>query len=189
MQVQTSCHSCGAPLTNKRNCDYCGTAVPKIQQMKGSSTAPADDSYLKERIREIENKYVELLTSRFTIFKNIPPDKLENAQESYAPKLYSDETVIAFHDSSFNGSAKSGFILTTKRLYFRNASARSNVVKIESIDKVTFTGKGFWGIPAALLHLNSGGEARVNVSAGMEVHNEALVNVLNDMVAFLKEYH
>lgn len=137
---------------------------------------------MKERIREIESKYMGALPPEFSLFQNIPPNKLENAQKSYAPKFDSDESVICLYDDTFRGSAKNGFILTTKRLYFKNMAERSNVVNIANIDKITFKG-GFTA--DAILHLSSGGEAKINLSTG----GEALANVLSETVVFLKEYY
>ena len=34
MKQQTTCSGCGANFTNTQNCDFCGTAVPRVEQPK-----------------------------------------------------------------------------------------------------------------------------------------------------------
>jgi hypothetical protein len=79
-------------------------------------------------------------------FHHAPPAKLHNATLSYAPGMGRDETFIFLYDDTLFGSAKDGFILTTKRLYYRNQTESPMVASLADIcdmtvDSGTFTGK------------------------------------------------
>jgi hypothetical protein len=67
------------------------------------------------------------------LFDAISPKKLKNATKSYAPQIGSDETIIALYDSTVFGSAKEGFLLTTKRLYSKDLLEKATEMSIEEI--------------------------------------------------------
>ncbi len=52
----------------------------------------------------------------------IPPRKLHNARAVHAAHLGPDETVAVLYDDTFFGSAKDGFLLTPRRLCWKNFS-------------------------------------------------------------------
>jgi hypothetical protein len=73
-------------------------------------------------------------------FDTIPPNKLENAINTYAGDLRnadSCEIIVCLYDDTTFGSAKDGFIMSTKRLYFRNDMSVINSVDIDDIVEIT----------------------------------------------------
>ena len=84
--------------------------------------------------------------TNFFVFEMIPPDKLNNAINSYAPIQSGEETVIFLYDDTMFGSAKDGFLLTTKRLYQKNMSENGSFVGIDSITDMKIKR----GLPAKL---------------------------------------
>ena len=79
--------------------------------------------------------------SKLFLLEQIPPDKLENAKQSYAPMMRDDETVIALYDDTVFGSAKDGFLLTTKRLYGKNITERASFLEVAEITHFSFERK------------------------------------------------
>ncbi|MCL2842964.1 MAG: hypothetical protein FWE28_05780 [Oscillospiraceae bacterium] len=83
----------------------------------GNDSATELSVSLERQITEIYDRERTELPDEFYAFDNIPSQKLENAKKSYAASLGSDEQVIFFYDDTVRGSAKTGFMLTSKYLY------------------------------------------------------------------------
>lgn len=104
-------------------CSGCGAAAERV--------APNIDE-LKNSVFEIF-KQAGYVIDNFYLFDHIPPKKLKNAAKSYASALGDDETVIFLYDDTVGGSAKNGFVLTTKRLYSKNDLEKGNSADVEDI--------------------------------------------------------
>jgi len=87
---------------------------------------------------DIKKKILEIVAQEggtpigLYLFENIPPKKLNNAIKAYASSLGGDETVIMLYDGTILGSAKEGFVLTSKRLY-SNAIGKVVIIDITDI--------------------------------------------------------
>jgi hypothetical protein len=99
---------------------------------------------------DIKRKITEIYTQEQTLtkqnidnlhfFDSVPKKKLQNAINTYAPELNnqnSDETIVWLYDDTVFGSAKDGFTLTTRRLYYRNSGGFVGCVNIEDIVEIT----------------------------------------------------
>jgi len=87
-----------------------------------------------------------------------------------------DEAVIFLYDDTFWGSARDGFLLTTKRLYAKNSSEKGVVRSIREIDRMTFLQEE----SEILVHATSG-TFKIEVTLKPEVFN-----VLKETVELLK---
>jgi hypothetical protein len=99
---------------------------------------------------EIKREVTEIYTQAVTLtglkvdnlffFDSVPPKKHQNAINTYASDLgnpNSDEAVVWLYDDTVFGSAKDGFILTTRRIYYRNSGGIVGCVNIEDIIEIT----------------------------------------------------
>jgi len=89
------------------------------------------------------------------LFEKIPQKKLNNAAGTYAQGVGVDEAIIMLYDSTVFGSAKEGFLLTTKRLYS----------KVLLGGKGSFTGIG--EVQDVYLDYTSGTEVAVKSLSGV----------------------
>jgi len=89
------------------------------------------DDQLRQKIIEIYPTEIKQSKS-LLLFENIPSKKLNKATKNYA-KIGNDETVIILFDETVFGSAKLGFLLTSKRLYRKNTLERADSVEIDEI--------------------------------------------------------
>ena|GEM_PF-1312277 len=87
---------------------------------------------IKKEILDTAGQESSLRKSLY-LFENIPPKKLNGAINAYASLLGSDETVIILLDTTLLGSAKEGFILTSKRLYSSGESGNAVFADITDI--------------------------------------------------------
>jgi len=94
---------------------------------------------LRARIKEIY--YQQVNNKAVFLFENIPPKKLRNARESYATTITEDETVILLYDDTVFGSAKEGFLLTTKRLYQKNLAEPPGALDVGRIESIALDDK------------------------------------------------
>ena len=117
----------------------------------------------------------------FFVFEHIPQKKLNNAFGSYASSMSSDEVVIFLYDDTVFGSAKEGFILTSKRLYYKNIGFVGDFSDIVDILDLT--------VRHTML------QSRVTVRTSfknMDIQitqadqKQALFGVLNETITFLK---
>ena len=89
----------------------------------------------QKRIMEIYHRNGNV-SNEVQVLNNISPKKLKNAINSYAHQFNkaNDSAVCLFDDTVF-GSAKNGFLLTTRGLYFRNMSENANGAELNIIDR------------------------------------------------------
>jgi len=104
----------------------------EVRYIREETAFPVDDA-LKQNIIEVYKSGNKVDT--LYLFEDIDPQKLESAMKSYAPSLAQDEMVFLHFDNTV-GSAKEGFILTSKRLYSKNSFQKDNEVYLAKIDEV-----------------------------------------------------
>ncbi|MCL2378218.1 MAG: hypothetical protein FWC77_03735 [Defluviitaleaceae bacterium] len=97
---------------------------------QSTGTQPGYDDDYKNQIADIHKKAG---IDKLYLFDNIPSKKLKNAIAQYIPKPSEDETIVLFYDDTFWGSGKDGFILTTKRLLYKNFTDKGRTVQISDI--------------------------------------------------------
>lgn len=83
------------------------------------------DDMQEESIKSIICAYQEELGKDLYWMVDIPEKKLSNAMDSYTV-LDDDERIICLYDNTVFGSAKEGFVLSTKGLYWKNSFENSN---------------------------------------------------------------
>jgi len=84
-------------------------------------------------------KEAEYCGKEFSLFKDIPDKKLKNATSSYASTLTHDETAVMLYDPTIFGSAKEGFLLTTRRLFCKSRSNNSGYTELCDIKNIIKT--------------------------------------------------
>lgn len=67
-------------------------------------------------------------------YPSIPPAKLANARATHALHLPEDEVVAVLFDDTVFGGAKDGFLLTKRRLYWKNFTAHAQSISWGEID-------------------------------------------------------
>lgn len=108
----------------------------KPLKQKGGDSKMTEE--MKNNIRKIVAQ--ERITSKnLFLFEEIPPNKLSNAVNSYALSIDSNESVIMLYDDTVFGSAKQGFLLTSKRLYGRSIIEKPVFTDITNITKIDYT--------------------------------------------------
>ena len=103
----------------------CGIQDDKPMPASGAPKPAVAPQPAVESVQSLEDAIVQAygmgLTSMF-VHPDIPEKKLANATASYA-KLKPGERVLALYDDTFFGSAKDGFCLTNRRLYWKGMSS------------------------------------------------------------------
>ena len=134
---------------------------------------------MRDAITEIYKQ--ENVFSRLFMFGHIPPKRLNNAIKSYASAIDSDEAVIFLFDDTFFGSGKDGFILTTKRIYFKDFMEKSNSVDIVKINDLTFNNVKLK--PKIIIKTDTK-ELEISITSAPD--KKALFSVMDQTVRFLK---
>ena len=93
---------------------------------------------LKEKINAI---YSIARIKNVFLFEHIPSKKLTNAKQKYAFEMGNDEDVVLLYDDTLFGTAKKGFLLTTKRLYSKNILEKEVFTDLVNIDTMIFKGE------------------------------------------------
>lgn len=118
---------------------------------------------------------------RLFLFDKIPPTKLKNARISFASNMGSDEKVIALHDDTVMGSAKNGFVLTTKRLYHKESFGRVAFVEIDRIVDLKFRlGKNASEVDVVAT------SGIIKVKILLSKNHEAIFNALREAILLLQ---
>ena len=118
---------------------------------------------------------------RLFMFEHIPSNRLNNAIKSYASIIGSDETVIFLFDDTIFGSAKDGFMLTTKRLYYKNMAEAGDSVDISDILNMTL--KRSMLSPAIIVNTDLGDLVISIIKASDQ---NVLFSIIDQTVRFLK---
>jgi len=133
---------------------------------------------LNQRIIEIYKQAGGI--EKFYVLQYIPANKLEAAMKSYAPEINVDETILILYDDTVFGSAKDGFILTSRRLYSKNTAEKANSATISDIFNITFN-KGKLTASIKIAALSNAFTLFVTQPA----NKEAVFNVLQETINLL----
>jgi len=90
---------------------------------------------LRQKIIEVYPRELKKSGTLF-VLENVPPKKLKSVTGSYA-KIGDNETVIMLYDNTVFGSAKDGFLLTSKRLYGKVMLERADSVEVAEITNLS----------------------------------------------------
>jgi len=135
---------------------------------------------LRQQIAEICRREAAGAVDQFYAFEEIPPQKLEKAMIHYAPSMGKDETVIFLYDETIAGSAKTGFILTSKCLYSKSnkeSATRSyirNIVKAIDLSRYCIA-----------VEMDTGNYISISVT-GSKKKKAAILRVLDETIHLLK---
>lgn len=138
---------------------------------------------LKNQIIQIHQQESRPFDGKFFLFEYIPPQKLINATNSYALSLRDDEAVIFLYDDTVAGSANDGFLLTNRRIYFKNFLETGSFVDIAAIDNITVK----HGLLTSALYVNriDSGAVSITLTDTNKKQKDGLLNVLNRTVELL----
>lgn len=125
----TQCPHCGALLTSQAStCAYCG--APQSQPELPIGCVRLSDehvtTYLKKELTGVDSSYVH---------PSIPQKKLANARTTHAIHLVPNEVVLGLYDGTAFGSAKDGFIITSKRICWKNPFDDAQSLEWTQIDQ------------------------------------------------------
>ncbi|MCL2379212.1 MAG: hypothetical protein FWC81_00275 [Coriobacteriia bacterium] len=124
---------------------------------------------------------------RVYTLNGIPPRKLGNAVTSYAQTMGSDETVIMLYDDTLWGSARDGFLLTTKRFYGKNIADSNSFVEISDISSVDFQRGGVLSPAEIHVHIKAGVILRKHLTMSAQKNQaENLVQAVKQIVMLLQ---
>jgi len=124
--------------------------------------------------------------ARFFGLDLIPGKKLSNALGGYAAMVEKDEYVLYLYDATDLGSAKDGFLLTNKRLFFKNFLQGAFFIEIGKILDIIHK-PSILSPSIAVRTEPEGGMISITLSTLTgEKDGKKLVNVLNKTIAFLK---
>lgn len=150
-----TCSHCCAPLPppngNTAVCRFCGMAHFLAPPAR---TAPEedfdedeedDDELDEETIVMSHAAIVELLRERFVgedafyIAPSVPPKKERNARAMHAGHLPAHEAILGLYDGTVFGAADDGFVITARRLCWRNMTERPQMLEWHQIDPDTIS--------------------------------------------------
>ena len=132
---------------------------------------------LKNRINEIYQQGNS--SGKLTAFENVPPKKLRSAVQSYASVMGNDETVIFLYDDTVFGSAKEGFLLTSKRLYQKNIMEKGSFLDVANIINMKFGKEGI----VSSIYANS---MKIDITQVVDDNGKrAVFNVLSSTIKLL----
>ena len=145
------------------------------------------DNEITAKVAEIYNQEMaQGAAARFYALGQIPGKKLNNALGSYAAIVDKDEYVLYLYDSTDLGSAKDGFLLTQKRLYFKNFGAGGIYIELANILDFMFIPALLTSKIAVRTDLNVP-VWEIFIQTGINKKDAGkLINVLNNTIAFLK---
>lgn len=114
---QSQCNHCGAllapPTTHPWVCNYCG-AMQQLPDVPEGHVMLADGpalEFLRPLLTGVDSTWLH---------PSIPPKKLGNVRQLHQAHLPADEEVLAIYDGTAFGSAKDGFIVTSRRICWKN---------------------------------------------------------------------
>lgn len=115
--VAHQCHACGSLLAPPDGhpwlCKYCGAP---------QETPELEDGYILLNDTSIVSFLRPLLTGADSAFvhPSIPEKKLANARKVHAANIPPQETILALYDGTAFGSATDGFVITSRRIAWKN---------------------------------------------------------------------
>ena len=143
-------------------------------------------SEIAAKVAEIYNQEMaQGAVARFFALNQIPGKKLNNAIGSYAATGDKDEYVLYLYDATDLGSAKDGFLLNNKRLYFKNFGAGGIYIELANILDFMFKPALITSTIAVRTDLQVP-VWEINIPGINKKDAGKLINVLNNTLAFLK---
>ena len=89
----------------------------------------------RNEIRTIFNRFNPDNTA---LFNNINQNKLDNARASFGQNIKADEEIIYLRDDTLFGSAKDGYIVTTKAIHGKPFLEQPLFINYEDIQDITY---------------------------------------------------
>jgi hypothetical protein len=135
--IALACQKCGAGLPapdqhGNAQCVYCGMAHrdhSRAQLAEDAARIPlTDDSVLallKQHFAGADSMYLR---------PTIPTKKEINARNVHAAHLPTSEYILALYDDTVFGSAEDGFVITSRRVCWKNISARPHMIEWANVD-------------------------------------------------------
>jgi len=143
---------------------------------------PEEINRLKSEIVGIYGKEPQI--NNLFLFEQISPKRLSNAKSGYARNLTGDETIILLYDDTLFGSAKNGFLLTTKRIYYKNMGESPSLVDITSIRNKEVVASTL--STQMLIHLSTDGKAAIDITYIEAKQREPLLRMLGNIIDLLR---
>lgn len=137
-----ACQKCGADVSktdhpNAVSCIYCGTMFGPQEIADGLASAPGEEA---ARIALSDEAVLGLLRQHFSgedstyLCPSISGKRELAARVVHARHLPSDERVLMLYDDTVFGSGDEGFLVTTRRLCWKNGKGRAHMIEWEQID-------------------------------------------------------
>lgn len=128
-----TCPQCGALLpaaSGPSACGYCGAPIAAPPPPEGCVwlTDDAVLAHLRSNVTGLDATYLD---------PGIPPKKLGNVRKIHAATLPANERVLALYDGTAFGSAKDGFVVTSRRLLWKNQMEGVHFLEWHHIDPDT----------------------------------------------------
>ena len=122
----------------------------------------------------------------FYVFEEIPPKKLANAMNRYAPTMERGETVIFLYDGTIAGSGKSGFLLTTKCLYTKFDLEKATKSYVKNIAQVANPNEHKHDRYKITVEMDTGNCVLLILSSAEWQQKAAIAHVLDETILLLK---
>ncbi len=136
-----TCQKCGAGLPSPDSygnvwCVYCGTAhsqsaaiAEKLIAIENAARIPLTDeavlTLLRQHLTGADSMYLR---------PTIPTKKEINARNVHAGSLPTGEMILALYDDTVFGSAEDGFIITSRRVCWKNIASRPHMIEWCNVD-------------------------------------------------------
>jgi hypothetical protein len=142
---RSSCVYCGAEHTSDRSSEILAVALAE-RVNRESGTCPAYGTLEAEdaaRIPMTEDAVLTLLREHFAssadcgrvfVCPHIPPKKEQSARQAHAVHLPDRERILALYDATWFGSGDEGFIVTSRRLCWKNANESPCSIEWRDLD-------------------------------------------------------
>lgn len=130
------------------NCNENSTGYYTDNEINSISPLITDD--IRREITQICDR--EEWITNFYLFKEIPTGKLINAKKSYASQISENESVICLFDNTIYGSAKNGFLLTSKYLYYKMPLQKVIRIPLIQINSISFNGSDKYSTRVLVRH-------------------------------------
>lgn len=111
------CHACGSSLPPPEGdpwlCRHCGAAQEGLELEEGRILLNDTSivGHLRPLLTGLDSAYVH---------PSIPDKKLVNARKVHAANIPPQETILALYDGTAFGSATDGFVITSRRIAWKN---------------------------------------------------------------------
>jgi hypothetical protein len=108
-----------------------------------------EDPRTPDGIMALARRHIGMGTNMF-FAPSIPPDKLDSVRRAHALHLPPEEPILVIYDGTLFGSAEDGFVVTTRRLCWKNLWEHPRQIEWDALD------------PSAVKH----GDSKVLIAGG-----------------------